>query len=355
MFESFKLQNFRCFQELSLTGLGRVNLIAGHNNVGKTALLEALFIYCGAYNPELTIRVNAFRGVEKLELKPFKSAETPWDSLFYNFSTSEELRMDAKDDKGGNRALRLSIMNRPKELGNVIKPVETVSDKAANLPISQKVLQLKYSEKGTKFYMFLDAGGLRTHPAPEPPPFPSYFLNARRSLSLNEQAELFGVMDLRGQSQLILESLKILEPRLQELSMIFSQGSPMVHGNIGLERPLPLILMGDGMSRLFSLLTVIGNSKDGVILVDEIENGLHHSRLTDIWKAIGKAAADFNTQVFASTHSLECIVAAHRAFSENKNYPFRLHRLENRGGKIAAVTYDQETLEAAIENEFEVR
>lgn len=66
MYKSLELKNFRCFQRLEIQDLERVNVIAGTNNVGKTALLEALFLHCGAYNPALTVKVSAFRGIESV-------------------------------------------------------------------------------------------------------------------------------------------------------------------------------------------------------------------------------------------------------------------------------------------------
>ena len=69
MYKSFNITNFKCFRKISLDYLRRVNLIAGMNNVGKTALLEALFLHCGAYKPELILTVNAFRGIEKIQVE----------------------------------------------------------------------------------------------------------------------------------------------------------------------------------------------------------------------------------------------------------------------------------------------
>ncbi|MFA0773990.1 MAG: hypothetical protein KEFWMYNX_002023, partial [Candidatus Fervidibacter sp.] len=69
MYKSFTIYHFRCFRELKLEGLARFNLFIGRNNVGKTALLEALFIHAGAYNPELTLRVSAFRGIEVISVR----------------------------------------------------------------------------------------------------------------------------------------------------------------------------------------------------------------------------------------------------------------------------------------------
>jgi AAA15 family ATPase/GTPase len=129
----------------------------------------------------------------------------------------------------------------------------------------------------------------------------------------------------------------------------------MLHGDIGLDRLVPLPLLGEGMARLASLVLAVGNAPNGIVLVDEVENGLHHSILPKVWRAVGEVARQFNTQVFATTHSLECIVAAHKAFTESEIYDFRLHRLDRVKETIRAVTYRQETLEAAIETGLEVR
>ena len=90
-------------------------------------------------------------------------------------------------------------------------------------------------------------------------------------------------------------------------------------------------------------------------MIDEIENGLHYSVLGDVWRVIDQTAKAFNTQIFATTHSRECIVAAHEAFESDDDYDFRLHRLDQINGTIRAVTYPQGTLEAAIETNLEVR
>jgi AAA15 family ATPase/GTPase len=44
MLRSLYIQNFRQFRELQIDSLRRINLIAGRNNAGKTALLEALYL-----------------------------------------------------------------------------------------------------------------------------------------------------------------------------------------------------------------------------------------------------------------------------------------------------------------------
>jgi hypothetical protein len=203
--------------------------------------------------------------------------------------------------------------------------------------------------------MILDQKGVRSEPIPPPPPFPAFFLAARVRIPPAEDAERFGKLEILGQQDALLKALQVIEAQLRRLAVVVAGGVPMIHGDIGLGRLVPLPVMGEGMARLASLVLAIGNAPNGVVLVDEIENGLHHSILPKVWRAIGEVARQFNTQVFATTHSLECIVAAHRAFSESERYDFRLHRLERVHETIHAVTYDPETLEAAIETGLEVR
>lgn len=74
-----------------------------------------------------------------------------------------------------------------------------------------------------------------------------------------------------------------------------------------------------------------------------------------VWQAIAEAARKLDTQIFATTHSWDCIKAAHEAFSKSPPYDFRYHRLEQVGESIEAVTFDQDTLQTMIESDWEVR
>lgn len=89
----------------------------------------------------------------------------------------------------------------------------------------------------------------------------------------------------------------------------------------------------------------------GLVLVDEIENGLHHSVLPDVWRVVGKTAEAFDVQVFATTHSFECVEAARAGLGNG----FRLHRLEVVDGSSHCVTYSEDALDGAIRHHMEVR
>jgi len=379
MYKSFKVRNFRCFKDLDIPHLKRINLIAGKNNVGKTALLEALFIHCGAYNPELTARINAIRGIEAVKIELGKWVETPWDSLFYNFDTSDNIELIGEDTIG-HRSLKLRVIRQPSELAKMRQFINHSSDESKGVLTSSESDEskgvLSSSEKGVlsssevaqvlelrcgedkqerSFYMIIDKKAIRIEPVPPSPPFPGFFQPARMRIPLKQQAERFGKLEVYGKQDILLEILKIIEPRLKRLATVVVAGEPILHGDIGIGRLIPLPVMGEGMVRLADLVLHIGNAPKGVVLIDEIENGIHHSIMPKIWKAIGEAARNFDTQVFATTHSLECIVAAHKAFEESDVYDFQLYRLERINDTINVISYDQEDLATAIEEGFEVR
>lgn len=361
MYTSFEVRNFRCLHQLGIDQLKSVNLIAGVNNVGKTAVLEALFVHSGAYNPELALKISVFRGIEmlKVELGPWVGG-TLWDSLFGDYNTARTVEIVGELGEAGVRVVRLRVLREAGELESTGQFAATGFNNLEDIALSSdvaQVLTLEYEEPtgaGT-YHLIIDDKGPRVRPIPPPPPFPAFFQADRFKLPVGEQAKLFRKLQLERREAALVDILRVLEPRLQGLELIMEGGEPLLHGDTGGSRPIPLPLMGGGMVRLASLVLRMSNAGGGVVLVDEIENGLHHSVLTDVWRAVGRLARQFDTQVFATTHSRECIVAAHTAFRESFEYDFRLHRLDRVGDGIRAVTYDRDTLEAAIETGLEVR
>jgi hypothetical protein len=227
----------------------------------------------------------------------------------------------------------------------------------SDLPIPGLV-EFKYEEMkehSHPFYLILDQKGLRFEPAPPPSSFDAFFLSSRKRPTFEEEAELFGNLEKKAKHEVVFRVLRIIEPRLKRLTMIYAAGQPVLHGDLGFGQPLPLPMMGEGMVRLASIVVRLGNASGGVALIDEIENGLHHSVIKKIWEALGEASRLFNTQIFATTHSRECIIAAHEAFSGARSDDFRFHRLDRINGEIRAVSYDRDSLEASLDMNLEVR
>ncbi|MDP2898432.1 MAG: AAA family ATPase [bacterium] len=374
MYTSFQVRNFRCLSELSLKRLKRVNLIAGLNGVGKTTLLEAVFLHSGGYSAELALRVNAFRGMQTIKLPTHPSVERIWDSLFTEFDTSKTVEIAGSIKGRGQRILRLrslpaAVLRALEMMPRSAGDAESEQDrgtargpKTVTVPLSSEAaqaLELEYEENGNrgKHTVVLDHTGVRFEPViPQPPSFQTIFVSDRLPASPQDFAERFGNLEVRGRQQVLVELLKLIEPRLRRVTMVMrTPGQPVLHGDVGLPRLMPVNLMGDGIMRLVHLGVSIGNAEGGVALLDEVENGLHHSVLEKVWLAVAEMAGEFNTQIFATTHSWECIVAAQRAFHGMKPYDFQYLRLQRVAEKLRAITYDRETLAAAAESGVEVR
>jgi AAA15 family ATPase/GTPase len=358
-YASFEISNFRCLQNFQMEDIGQVNLIAGMNNVGKTALLEAFFLHIGSTNPELALRVDRWRGLGILN----EVAETPWRNLFWQFQDKEPIKLVSKNKKGQLRILKITVSTSPSTLLEEMKAKEG-SELLGTLGqdlIFNYTDEQKRIEKVTATPLFSKKGEiirfqLRMEPSPKSPPFTGIFLNSWRQGIADEEVQRFTDLRIKREDQLFLKALKYIEPRLEKLEILSPKGVSMIHGYLsGYDEPVPLPLLGDGARRVASLVLSIGAARDGVVLVDEIENGIHHSVMRSLWEVIAEAATLFNTQVFATTHSQECVYAAHEASKSREQYNFRLHRLDRVDGLVKAATYDQESLEGALSIPLEVR
>jgi predicted ATPase len=164
------------------------------------------------------------------------------------------------------------------------------------------------------------------------------------------------MIERQGYLPEVEEVIRLIEPKLQRMTLITNdRGLPSVYGDIGIGALLPMALMGDGTNRLLDLALGFLPARDGIILIDEIETGIHHSRLETVWKNLDWLSREFNVQVFATTHSYECIVAANNAFNELESDELHLHRLYRRGDQMKAVTYNKDALDTNIEYLWELR
>ena len=353
MYKSFEIHNFKCFRELKLDKLARINLIAGMNNVGKTALLEAIFLNNGIYNQELFLRLSHIRGVEFLNLTPQSWDEYPFSSFFYKFNISDSIELLSEDTITGYRSTQVNVSTN-----------STSTEPAI-------ILKLEHKEENRSivYNLTISNGSISFGPVPSidfgsvynSPPFPIFetiFYDSKITIDPQQQAEIYGKLQIVGKENDVWKILKLIEPRLIRIASIATARNSMLYGDIGIGHFVPLHLMGEGMVHLANFVLKIANTSNKVILIDEIENGLHYSVMTNVWKAIASTAKEYNTQVFATTHSWECVLAAHEAFESSETYDsdFQLHRLDRlNDDDIKVVTYNKRSLTAAIKAGLEVR
>jgi hypothetical protein len=201
----------------------------------------------------------------------------------------------------------------------------------------------------------MESAGMVRNPADMPPRPSSIFLSPR--LRNNQQEELvrFGEVELAGFANKIVDCLRVIDPRIKRLTTIAAAPAPMLYADVGLERLVPLGFMGDGISRLLSMTLALYSAHNGTILIDEVENGLHHTALPEVWNNLNWLSREFNVQVFATTHSYECLVAARDAFKANENQDLLVHRLSRREAGIVATTYPYDALDFTLDYGAEIR
>jgi AAA15 family ATPase/GTPase len=119
---------------------------------------------------------------------------------------------------------------------------------------------------------------------------------------------------------------------------------------------LPLALFGDAINRIADIILRIVNNENSIILIDEIENGIHHSNQVAFWSILYRLAKELNVQIFATTHSLEMIKSFIEAGAEYENMAAHFELTRNlKTGKIVAIKRDLDTLEYGISHNKEVR
>lgn len=360
MYRTFSARNFRCFEDLTVGPLERINLITGKNNVGKTALLEALWIHHGYHNPTIGTKVDSFRGIDK-----FKQEEFLRD-LFRDFDKSVPILLARTDVNGTTRELRITTREAPTTPLAVdsdsipIEPPQTTPDSVARETTSSALWEIVFellspSSEVRRAVASFDGRELKFVHMPGVQEPQGIFLAARGSQPMNVLAERLSNLAVTKKDHDVTGVLRLIEPRLRGLTVQQRAGGAMICADIGEKRLMALPLMGDGTVRVLGIALAIPEAEGGIVLIDEIENGLHYSVLESVWATLDKLSKKYHTQLFATTHSWECIRAAHRAFSRTDEYPFRFHRLEAQEGTTVAVTYDREMLDTVTKTDLEAR
>ena len=352
-FRDITIKNFRGIDDLEIKDFASINIFVGKNNVGKTSILEAIFLLSGMSNLPLALQINGRRGVQTHQ------QEDGLRYLFHNMSLDKQVSIKGHTERDEVRQLTIS----PK-----IKSIDT------GIQGSSSSLTTKTEQAKTLVGLIAEYGigdELKYHDEllTEKDPFEfksggeyeesilCTFLSPVQRSNKSTQEEIDSLIKAKKKTD-IVECLQLFDLRVRNLE---SSSLGIFIEVDDVRELLPLGMLGDGMSKYLNivasaLVTKIGGSN--VILLDEFENGLHYTAQRKLWSILCKIVKETGLQLFITTHSIEALRSlADEMEEENIGDDFMsLYTIDStaRSG-LQAYRYNAGGIRTAIENEIELR
>jgi hypothetical protein len=348
MYQRFSMLNFRCFESLSLSGFSRVNLVSGMNNTGKTALLEAIKVHASTAEGLEIMNLYALRGAAMNSEDALADA---WAWLFRTKRIAVPITLTSESSDGVTRTIT-ATMQPAREY--VTGPQPFPPKWSARSKAEAWVVELRYEDStgtsGTNVVSVSREGTamLELFPAKTPA---TAFISTGGFADPSADLQLISTAIEEGDDARLVRFLQTFDRTIKRVFPLVKKGGAVLYADLEGAGPMPVALFGEGLRRLLSIALRLRRHE--VLLIDEVENGLHHSILQNMWQAVGRLAAEADVQVFATTHSLECIQAAARALGPQNDITF--YRLERHEDGIKAIVLNADTLTAGVEFNLEVR
>jgi AAA15 family ATPase/GTPase len=379
MLKSFQISNFRLFQHLEIGRLNRINLIVGKNNAGKSTFLEAVALYASNASPSVFLDLVESRQENWIsEAKP--------QSQIFTGNSIRHLFFEHKLPPIGEQGILLGEIASESKLHIGAAAYQNKNDDEGTIRkvrVSTTQLNL-FDEESSSFEIFLVAQennktrrifrldrdekevrrnntAVRLYQKQEPEFKLVCQIVSTENMSSRKLAALWDLTSLTSLESEVISSLSLIDKRVTGVAFVEDISRRRADENRiplvkleGIDEPLPLKSMGDGMTRLFHIIVALVNAQNGLLLIDEFENGLHWSVQPSVWDIVFQLAEKLNVQVFATTHSRDCVQGFDSAWNK---YPTlgAFFRLDTKDGSIRSTEYTAETLNDAIDMDVEVR
>lgn len=361
--ESFTIGQFRGLKNLDLQGLGRINILVGQNNSGKTTVLEALSCFakpldCFHWLGLSGTRSGFFNGGSQVEALKWLF---PQDSESSPSHLCEEGLITLKAN--GNHVVSKCV-GRLNELEGFLPERKREPDKEVLLQdegdgnVKQRgaklILRIEKSdgsEEQQQLTVWEQRGLVRRETQIK------YSIpHARISLNdyhSNVSAALrFSEFRKEGLYEEAVDVLRLLDPGIKEILVLTQKrGMPCLYVNHKKTGLTPLSVCGDGMRRAVYIATTVPKLKGGILLVDEIESALHVSALEKVFEMLIAACKQYDVQLFATTHSLEAVDTMLNVALARSEIDLVSYRLEMSSEGTSAVRLDEKTL-ATVRNDL---
>ena len=358
--DSLEIREFRAFKHLEIERLGRVNLIVGKNNVGKSSVLEALRLYAQRGSLSIIRTILREREEEQVNLKNTTVIENI-EYLFHGRGEKStdvpqiEIKVNDNPDQYlviklvGTKQLSFLDTSDLEEDSIYSDGLRTNTDLSVRFGLDEPIIY-PLREKNAEL--------LARKIVPNLPLFAAMYIPLS-GLTRTQAARMWDHVSLTDDEPMVISSLQIIAPEVERLSFLSEnprsrQPIPVVRISNSSSR-VPLGSLGEGMNRMFGIALALVNARDGILLVDEIESGLHYSVQVDMWRLVFETARRLNIQMFATTHSWDCIQGFQQAAQEDEQSAGFLVRLGRKQGNIVATVYNEEELAIVTREQIEVR
>ncbi|MGK7883161.1 MAG: ATP/GTP-binding protein [Crocosphaera sp.] len=380
MIRDLNIKNYRCFEDFSVDGLAQVNLIVGDNNSGKTSLLEAIYLlldkaYFSQFHKQKTALIDLLESRKEFlyEIKEkTNNANLIKRYLIQHFFHKYNIKKNIEISSNTNISRKMNIIyesDRRFLQGMYEELFDPNIDAFRVNHYLQRVTAEQKSETGKIFYvidqkgddtyqnledMYVTIGTLTETVIMYTPE--SIFIPINYDC-LDNIEKHWDLIQLTPKEDKVIKALQIINPDIERIGFTVSQYTKQIRLKIkGEDQPIPLSSMGQGMNRILGLITTAVILENGVLLIDEIETGLHYKAQTDMWRLLIKTAQELNVQIFATTHSWDCICAYQEALEDIEDKSMaKLFRLDSKYGKLRAVEYKADEISIAVDQGIEVR
>ena len=362
---AFQSRGFEGSRSFPFLAWGRATLLAGRNGVGKTTVLDAVRVY--ASRARLAALSELLTGREEIAVrKDAEGVESPafdGKALFHGRDPSIGARISIGPLDGGDQ-LHIGIASLGDEPESMPEAFL-----AKSIGAGARVMRVTFGDSSELL-------------PPGPHPFPRELMQlfAERGSELSpelaceslgpglpdntEVARLWDRVTLTDDEDRVIQAVNLaVDKEIVRIAVVGDgsesgqdpNGRRLVARLSGHRHPVPLKSLGDGVMRLLSVAAALANSKDGFLLIDEAENGIHHSLQRDFWRMVLQTAEDSDVQVFATTHGWDCVRGFAQAAADLDAVEGVLVRLERKGEHIRSVEYPEDELAIAAQGGIEVR
>ena len=361
---SLVIKNFRGIDELTIPRLGRVTLLAGKNGVGKTTVLDAVRIYAAGADPFTLAEILHDHDEVFKDIGADANDETTadWSGLFYghNLSLDASISIGSPDCKT-TVEIRCAQFSAEDLSGFARSESDFfVEDERWGLEtiawgfrrifrLHDIVIPTRLTRRANRIpFLAPDFACVKLGPDVPDNSAIERYLNDIALTTQEDQA----IDALNTVASLPIERVAMVESGVRNGPRA---GRRVLVKVKGWDNRLPLRSLGDGAVRAFAVALALANSQDGFLLIDEVENGIHHSIQAKFWNMVLQTAERNNVQVIATTHSWDCVVGFAQAANKLQDVEGVLYRIQRNGERLRAVEYPESELANAAEHRIEVR